>query len=161
VTHAELVALAARWLRTRRRLSLVLADFRTVSTSEQPDAIGWTASGWSVLVECKASRADFLRDAKKFARRRPDAMGQERYYLCPPGMIVEDDLPEAWGLLHARRLGANARARLADVQLVRAAAREVWHRERMREELPLVLSALRRALKTGGSLAYEREEVTP
>lgn len=145
MTHADLVKLAGRWLRRTRRLGLVLEDFRTVSTTEQPDAIGWNAWGWSVLIECKASRADFLRDAKKHVRQRDDAMGQERFYLCPPDVMLESDLPEGWGLLHAVARG---------VRVVRPAPKSLWHRERMREEVPLLLSALRRSLKSGGSIVY-------
>lgn len=71
-------------------------------SSEVPDAIGWTQSGrLSYLVECKASRGDFLADKKK-PHRQPDGkgMGCYRYFMCPPGLIKADELPTRWGLLY-------------------------------------------------------------
>jgi hypothetical protein len=54
-----------------------------------------------VLVEVKVSRADFLRDAKKTHRHTGCGMGQERWYLAPPGILRAADLPEGWGLAEA------------------------------------------------------------
>ena len=100
MTHSSLVALGVRWL--SRRSSTVFYEF-AVSSKETPDIIGWSA-GISTLIECKASRADFLRDAKKIVRQKPAAgMGQRRYYLCPPGVIDIKDLPNKWGLLVAEK----------------------------------------------------------
>jgi hypothetical protein len=99
-SHAALVKLGVRWL--SRRCSTVFYEF-AVSAKETPDIIGW-ASGVSTLIECKAGRADFLRDAKKIVRKKPAAgMGQRRYYLCPPGVINVEDLPSKWGLLFAEK----------------------------------------------------------
>ncbi len=99
-SHATLVALGVRWL--SRRSSTVFYEF-AASKKETPDIIGWS-SGVSTLIECKASRADFLRDAKKTVRKKPVAgMGQRRYYLCPPGIIAIEDLPSKWGLLVAEK----------------------------------------------------------
>jgi len=68
---------------------------------EIPDAIGWRWDD-SVLIECKVSRADFLRDRKKAFRKEGEkALGKYRFYLCPPGVIKPDDLPPRWGLLYA------------------------------------------------------------
>lgn len=100
VTHATLVSLGVRWL--KRRCSIVFAEFSTAA-GETPDVIGWK-SGFSVLIECKASRSDFLRDAKKIFRNHSFlGMGQQRYYLCPPEVIGPKDLPPGWGLLWAYR----------------------------------------------------------
>lgn len=89
--------MAVRWL--SRQCSVVLYEFAT-RTAETPDAIGWAAGSASVLIECKVTRSDFLRDAKKEARVKPKAgMGRKRYYLCPPGVIEVKDLPAKWGLL--------------------------------------------------------------
>ena len=61
MTHSELVELASRQLK-RWRCVPVLCELVTYSSSgEIPDAIGWTSRN-SILFECKASRADFLRD---------------------------------------------------------------------------------------------------
>jgi hypothetical protein len=83
MTHASLVALGVRWL--SRQSSAVFYEF-AASAKENPDIIGWS-SGFSTLIECKATRADFLSDSKKVVRRNPRrGMGQRRYYLCPPGL---------------------------------------------------------------------------
>jgi hypothetical protein len=98
--HSTLVAMGVRWL--SRKCSVVLSEF-AAAADEIPDVIGWTAGG-SVLIECKLSRADFLRDAKKPARiNARTGMGHRRYYLCPPDVIQVKDLPPKWGLLWAAK----------------------------------------------------------
>lgn len=80
---------------------MVLYEFAT-PTDESPDVIGWAHGAGSILIECKLSRSDFLRDATKTVRRNPRAgMGHRRYYLCPPDLIQVKDLPPKWGLLWA------------------------------------------------------------
>ena len=59
----------------------------------------------SCVIEVKTSHADFLNDKKKFSRsERAEKLGYQmgnyRYYLCPEGIIKEDELPEGWGLLY-------------------------------------------------------------
>lgn len=96
MTHASLVALGVRWL--SRQSSTVFYEFAG-SNKENPDIIGWS-SGFSTLIECKATRSDFHSDSKKKVRRTAKAgMGQRRYYLCPAGTIALEDLPKKWGLL--------------------------------------------------------------
>lgn len=98
MTHEELVCRAVRWLRSRRRCRVVV--WQRTMTWEQPDALGWTAGGASTLVECKASRADFRRDAKKPFRAFPAlGMGVYRFYMAPPGLLAADEMPAGWGLL--------------------------------------------------------------
>lgn len=116
-THAELVARAGRWLRysvvvvstrdygdgiDKVRCGVVLTECQT-RTPETPDAIGWWCSGyWSILVEVKVSRADFLKDRKKMFRyAQKMGMGRFRYYLTTPGLIQPDELPDRWGLLES------------------------------------------------------------
>jgi hypothetical protein len=89
--------MGVRWL--GRKCSVVLYEFATAA-DENPDVIGWASGAGSVLIECKLSRSDFLRDATKTVRSNPHAgMGQRRYYLCPPEVIQVTDLPQKWGLL--------------------------------------------------------------
>jgi hypothetical protein len=70
---------------------------------EEPDAIGWAHRGRSsILIECKASRADYQADAKKPQRRERSAkfgVGRYRFYMARKGLILADELPEGWGLL--------------------------------------------------------------
>lgn len=52
-------------------------------------------------MEAKTSLNDFRADLKKPFRVYPqNGMGLYRYYICEPGVITEDDLPERWGLLY-------------------------------------------------------------
>lgn len=98
IAHSDLVVLAARWL--RRRYPIVITEIASAAL-EAPDALGVSSWGGTTLIECKASRADFLADAKKRFRRDPDiGMGIHRYYLCPAGMIGASELPKGWGLLY-------------------------------------------------------------
>ena len=65
-----------------------------------PDAIGWKKACHSVLVECKVSRADFLADREKpFRQKSERAVGCERFYLAPKGLIRIEELHSGWGLL--------------------------------------------------------------
>lgn len=104
--HDDLVNRAENWL-WKRSCKVVFHDrFRPrTKTREQPDCIGWR-SGISILIECKTSRSDFLADAKKPFRVKPElGMGSWRFYLCPPGVIKVSDLPKGWGLLNTTPRG--------------------------------------------------------
>jgi hypothetical protein len=93
--------MGVRWL--SRQCSVVLYEFATPA-DENPDVIGWIPGAGSVLIECKLTRADFIRDATKLVRKNPRAgMGQRRYYLCPAELIQVKDLPPKWGLLWVQR----------------------------------------------------------
>lgn len=99
-THQAIIAAAAKWLANAGRCYLVCTDLVT-SCGETPDAIGWCSYG-SIMVEAKASRSDFLADAKKPHRHPARAnfcLGNYRYYAAPKGLIKVEELPELWGLL--------------------------------------------------------------
>lgn len=100
MSHAALVARAEKWLRNTVGCNVVFAEFMT-SISEIPDAVGWKYGQLSILVECKATRSDFLSDRKKFSRRAPDyGIGDRRYYMTPPGLVAAEEVPDGWGLLY-------------------------------------------------------------
>ena len=83
--------MGVRWL--SRHSSVVLYEFAT-AVDENPDVIGWAVGAGSIVIECKLSRSDFLKDAAKAVRRNPRVgMGQRRYYLCPSDLIQVKDLP--------------------------------------------------------------------
>lgn len=116
MTHAELVARGLKWL--ENRCTIAFAELSTAAM-EIPDGWGYGGNG-SVLIECKATRSDFLADAKKFYRRQPKAgMGNLRYYLCPQGLIQPEELPEAWGLLYClpKQIKVVVKARLQHANL--------------------------------------------
>ena len=65
--------------------------------------ICWKGRCRSVVVECKISRADFFADREKPFRKNPElAMGCERFYLAPQGLIAAHELPAKWGLLESK-----------------------------------------------------------
>lgn len=98
ITHKELVDRAFMYLRGGINCSIVFKE-RVGSTSENPDAIGFSGGG-SYLIECKASRSDFLADKKKIFRRHPEqGMGYKRYFMAPVGMFDPSEMPDGWGLL--------------------------------------------------------------
>lgn len=129
--HPDLVERAAAWLRNTKRCGVVLTE--ASGGHEIPDAIGWRCGGRvSTLVECKASRADFLRDAQKWHRRHAAhvGIGQERYYMAPAGMLRPDEIPEGWGLVEVTPGGrARVTKRAPEPGKDRPLDREVMARE--------------------------------
>jgi len=98
MTHPELVTLAEKWL-WRQGCGVVFAELSTLATPETPDAIGFRTTT-SILVECKATRADFLADKNKPFRQEPArGMGDWRFFMTPKGLVTKDELPEGWGLI--------------------------------------------------------------
>lgn len=103
-THAELVEIARKWLAGELRCNPVLTELRTYG-GEYCDAIGWRES-FSVLVECKTSRADFMADAKKPFRANPwMRVGHQRYFMTGKGVLQKCDMPAGWGLLEVTDSG--------------------------------------------------------
>jgi hypothetical protein len=130
-----LILRARHWLENTAGAKVVLTEFAggavggsrrsRRSNREIPDAIGWLRSGVSLLIECKASRGDFLSDAVKPSRRsgkasapsspaptapkpeiqpprKTEGLGAYRFYLAPSGLLAPDEIPEGWGLLELR-----------------------------------------------------------
>ncbi len=141
ITHDMLVEAAAAWLRSR--CSVVITEMSHLE-SETPDAIGWR-SRESILIECKASRADYLADRWKPFRRDPErGMGHTRYYCAPAGMLKPEELPEGWGLLELRA----GRLRVAKQPAKKGL------RANQGAEITLLLSALRRIGQTVSPRAF-------
>lgn len=105
--HYRLCRAGARWLRRHAEncavtnCPFVIIEPATIA-QEQPDIFGWDY--WSTtMIEVKTSRQDFHADARKPFREDPSlGIGMKRMYLCPEGMIREDELPERWGLLYKK-----------------------------------------------------------
>ena len=137
MTHAALVELAVKWLRTRYRCTIILSE-QSCSSGEQPDAIGWKNRFRSVLVECKLSRADFLADQQKpFRSDSSQGMGSERYYLCAAGLIRPEELPAGWGLLEVANRVVKASVRCNS-------RRDLRSEQGLKNELNLLLASLAR-----------------
>lgn len=140
LTHDDLVRRAVRWLRNTRGCRVVFAEIVTFAATI-PDAIGWRRE-WSILVECKTSRADFFADKKKAGHRAGYTMGQERWYMTSPGLVRADEVPDGWGLLEAHE----RRVTMALKPPGWAKCVGVFHDDPAvyRQEMVLLLSALRR-----------------
>ena len=137
--------MAVGWLR-RYRCGVVLSEQACVS-GEMPDAIGWKKACHSVLVECKASRSDFLADRDKPFRQNPETgVGCERYYVAPRGLIRIDELPVGWGLLEVCG---------REIERVKASAKNHRSEIGFQNEMNLLLASLRRV-----EIRIEPESIT-
>ncbi len=145
MTHAKLVALAVKWLRSYR-CGVVLSEQACVS-GEMPDAIGWKKACHSVLVESKVSRADFLADRDKPFRQKPElGVGCERYYLTPRGLLGSEELPAGWGLLEVCG---------REIERIKASAKNLRSATGFQNEMNLLLASLRRV-----EIRIEPESIT-
>jgi len=116
ISHAELVRIAVDWLKRPESrggpgCTIAFSEVKNgYLNGEIPDAMGFRAGVWnecSVLVEAKASRADYLADAQKSFRTDPSTgLGMYRYFIAPAGMISVDELPQKWGLIEVNTRGA-------------------------------------------------------
>ena len=105
-THNELCTIGERYLRVTLGCKVTAKELTAFTKhGEIPDVLGFTTDN-SYLLECKASRSDFLSDKKKLFRKYPDrGMGEFRYYVCPTGLIDRKELPEKWGLIYVNARG--------------------------------------------------------
>jgi len=134
VTHKRLVKIARLWLRAKG-CRLVLCE-RASSDGETPDSIGWKSGRQSILIECKASRADFRRDKDKWFRHGELGMGQQRFFMAPLGVIPKAELPAGWGLLEVK--GNNVLTTVpCDLRY--------FDEKRAAAEVPLLVACLRRS----------------
>lgn len=134
MTHAQLVSKAVQWLRAYR-CGVILSE-QACASGEMPDAIGWKRACHSVVVECKVSRSDFLADrVKPFRQKSSIAVGCERFYLAPRGLIAAKEIPPEWGLLeiHNRK-----------VSMTKPSATNLRSATGFRNEMNLLLASLRR-----------------
>ena len=111
--HNNLIKKGRTWLK-RQGCILILTEL-VGGAAESPDVFGFKSTGATILIECKASRSDFLSDAKKWFRLRPhNGLGRERYYLAPKGLLATDEMPNGWGLLELTGRGISC-AKESDV----------------------------------------------
>ena len=158
MTHSELCEITAR--RFVKHAWLALWEYQSYASGEFPDVLTFSGGG-TVLYEIKMSRADFLADAKKDARKkwrpkgylgysgtdhvpawiqqRPELfyiekphLGARRFFVCETGLIGPEELPEGWGLYWYR-----------GGKFMRKRDSKLW-RVDMRTERDLAAHALRR-----------------
>ncbi len=143
--------------------SVVCSEF--TNSREQADAIGWNGWCYSILVECKTSRADFLRDKKKSCRRMQKrtlelsdidiGLGAERWYLTNPGIVKPEEVPDGWYLAEVR--GKVIRQIVKPPKgKSRIVPRNRMNIDRFREEMTLLISLSKRALGLSGDEERQR-----
>ncbi len=118
MTHSELISVGWFIAEFIMRQHLVGESDRLItyepgmtSLPESPDIIAlskkFRLKEPSVVVECKATRTDFLKDRKKPFRIYPDkGMGLYRAYVTNPGIAMESEVPEGWLLYEVFEDGA-------------------------------------------------------
>lgn len=116
MNHQDLCQAAVRWLERPQSRSGPGCHFAIREPrcgwldGEIPDAIGIRCgvvdTEWSVVVEVKVTRADFLADLKKPHRGdSAGGMGRFRYFMAPAGLIKVEELPPRWGLVEVTPRG--------------------------------------------------------
>ncbi|TAL63686.1 MAG: hypothetical protein EPN79_16155 [Burkholderiaceae bacterium] len=163
LTHDQLCDRGATWLRSTGGCPIVLREF-SCQLTEQPDVLGLRHAGRdSLLIECKASRSDFLADKRKPHRSQSaaTALGSYRWYLCEPDVIRIEDLPERWGLLYVTgrriRLMAGADPR----RTYWPPDTDTWRWPAGAGELTVMFSMLRRIQLQMGADAFREASQRP
>ena len=122
MTHKELVDIAYRWLLKNGKVGVVFKELVSIDP-EIPDVIGF--NGWeSILIECKVSKSDFLKDKKK--KHRLKGMGNWRFFCCPSGLIKKEALPERWGLIYVNEKGKARIEYDCRVKKIRCECKDDW-----------------------------------
>jgi len=138
ISHRELVDRAFLYLHTIG-CSIRFRE-RITSISENPDAMGFGGKYFSILIECKSSRADYIADKKKWFRRRPeDGMGYKRYFMAPVGILKPAEIPKGWGLLEVYEKTPRMNRRVCI-----AVDSEAFHERNREAEIKYLVSAIRR-----------------
>ncbi|MDD4877290.1 MAG: hypothetical protein PHQ86_09265 [Dehalococcoidales bacterium] len=105
MTHDELVIRGVNWLKNNQvstmRFPIILPEYSCYANSI-PDVIGMNHYRTAVL-ECKVSRSDYLADQHKKHRYEDNQLGNFRYYLCPVGLLLPDEINNGWGLLYCHQ----------------------------------------------------------
>lgn len=138
LTHTELNQRAIKWLLSNG-CSVAISEIKCWNNSgEIVDALGFR-SDCSILIESKASRADFLADRHKRFRITPElGVGQLRYYLCEKDIIRPEDLPDKWGLLYI------AGSTIRKIVTPPYQEKEFYHTHNHLSERSILISACRR-----------------
>jgi hypothetical protein len=104
--HHRLKVVAMAFLK-KHCVDLVAAEVKFRNMRSRADACGVNLKRKEVrVVECKASRADFLRDKKLQDARKSYLPHCTYFYICcPPGVVTVKDVPGAYGLLYVDAKG--------------------------------------------------------
>ena len=143
-THDDLVTIGSRWLYSSQLCYFVFTEFKVGANFEIPDVIGFRGN-YTILLEAKTSRADFLSDRKKYFRKIPwQGMGDYRFFICEQNMIQPEELPEKWGMIWVNNKG-NPRKKIGPVGKIYLTENNKWKFEKNEQaEKSMLLSACRR-----------------
>lgn len=97
ITHDELGEIAAKRLK-RIGYHVAFSNVTDTNLGEQPDCIGVSLCGDSILIEAKVSRSDFKADFKKPWRADGKGLGKRRVYITPEGLLSPAEIPYGWQL---------------------------------------------------------------
>ena len=98
MTHDDIADWGAKRIRSMG-YNFSCSNMTSATHGEQPDILGISSFGESILIEVKVSRSDFLADKKKPWRSNPEmGMGDFRVYLAPKGLLKPEDIPYGWML---------------------------------------------------------------
>jgi hypothetical protein len=97
MTHDEIADFVALRLR-KMNYPLSFSNITSANVGEQPDVLGVSLCGESLLAEVKISRSDFLADKKKPWRQPGSGMGDFRVYVTPKGLLKPSEIPYGWML---------------------------------------------------------------
>lgn len=113
MTHNELVKIAPR-IAKKFGFPLSITEMKTANkTGEIPDCLAFKGGGTSLLIECKISREDFLRDRMKEFRscyenvnNIQSGMGDYRVYLFSEDVKFEEyDIFWGWNYVVVNKKG--------------------------------------------------------
>lgn len=110
LTHGQCINISSNWLANQKDRSIpwgckiILREpsgYLVMTGDSLPDVLGiWDDT--AVNIECKVSRSDFLADSHK---KHSHPIGNYKIYACPYNMILEDEIPQGWGLLYVNGRG--------------------------------------------------------
>lgn len=183
MNHRELCEIGAKFLKRPESAGGHGCHFTIVEAAcygENPDVFGVrhgiNSNGMGTfLIEAKTSRSDFLADRNKPHRKDPSlGMGKYRYYICPNGLIKQEELPEKWGLIYVSAAGrctvvagvlaapkikyfANGLRRIDHNEVARNFEVLAFNERNIQNELNLLTMALAR-LGNADELLYKQRE---
>lgn len=96
MTHDDLVKFSVCYAR-ELGFPLSIAGLVTANRSgEIPDVLAFRGGGDSLLIECKVSRSDFLRDLRKpFRQAYETGMGAYRMYVTLPNVVPQSFIDQS------------------------------------------------------------------
>ncbi len=106
MTHADLVKISVK-MAHKLGFPLAITELKASSTKgEIPDCLAFKGGGDTLLIECKTSRADFLRDKEKKFKSKSLGMGDYRLFLfCESVNISHNEIPKDWEYIKVNESG--------------------------------------------------------